>query len=96
MTKSVSVAEAKRDFSELMMRAAHKGERFIIARRGRPMAALVSVEDLERLTAPPQGRKDLLASTGGWADFEGLQEVIAEIYRSRRRARDRKVPRLGR
>jgi len=94
MTKSVSVAEAKRDFSELMMRAAHKGERFIIARRGKPMAALVSMEDLRKLTPASEKPRGLLAAVGAWADFEGLEKVIADIYRSRRRARDRKVPRL--
>jgi prevent-host-death family protein len=94
MAKTVNVAEAKRDFSELMTRAAHKGERFIIARRGKPMAALVSMEDLRKLTPPSEKPRGLLAAVGAWADFEGLEKVIADIYRSRRRAMDRKVPRL--
>ena len=94
MVRTVSVAEAKRDFSEVMTRAAHKGERFIIARRGKPMAALVSMEDLRQLAPASEKPRGLLASAGAWSDFRNLDQVIEEIYRSRRRAMDRKVPRI--
>jgi prevent-host-death family protein len=44
----INVAEAKGRFSELISRAA-SGERFIINRRERPVAALIGVAELERL-----------------------------------------------
>ena len=46
MAKIRSVADAKKNLSELMSRAAYNNERFLIQRRAKPMAALVSVEDL--------------------------------------------------
>jgi prevent-host-death family protein len=42
----VSVAEARERFSELIALVAYKGERVTIERKGKPMAALVSLEDL--------------------------------------------------
>lgn len=46
--ETINVAEAKSRFSELISRAA-AGERIIIQRRERPVAALIGVEELERL-----------------------------------------------
>jgi len=57
----LGVGDAKKRLSELMSRAAYRGERFLIQRRGRPMAALVSAEDLERLEQEPVAAKGLLA-----------------------------------
>lgn len=44
-----SIAEAKKHFSELVRRAAYKGEAVAIGLRGKPEAALISYEELERL-----------------------------------------------
>jgi prevent-host-death family protein len=46
--ESINVADAKSRFSELISRAS-SGERFIIQRRERPVAALIGTEELERL-----------------------------------------------
>lgn len=46
--RAVNVGEAKSRFSELISRAAG-GERFVIRRRGRPVAALIGVSELQRL-----------------------------------------------
>jgi prevent-host-death family protein len=46
--ETINVAEAKSHFSEIISRAA-AGERFIIQRRERPVAALVGISELERL-----------------------------------------------
>lgn len=91
MASVLGVGEAKKRLSELMSRVVYKGERFVIQRRGRPMVALVSAEDLARLEEEPAAPKGLLAAVGAWADFEELDEVMQEIYRQRRRARDRAV-----
>lgn len=87
----LSVGDAKRRFSELMGRVAFRGERFLVQRRGRPMVALVSVEDLERLEQEPVAPKGLLAAVGAWADYEDLDRVVEDIYRQRERAQDRPV-----
>ena len=57
MAKIRSVADAKKNLSELMSRAAYNNERFLIQRRGKPMAALISVEDLARLENEPVAPK---------------------------------------
>lgn len=49
MLEAVSSAEAKSKFSELMGRAAYGKERIIIKRKGKPIAALISIEDLIHL-----------------------------------------------
>ena len=91
MAKIRSVADAKKNLSELMSRAAYNNERFLIQRRGKPMAALVSVEDLARLEQETTAPEGLLAAVGAWADFDGLEEIIEDIYRQREQAQDRPV-----
>ncbi|MDQ3248303.1 MAG: type II toxin-antitoxin system Phd/YefM family antitoxin [Chloroflexota bacterium] len=48
---TVTVAEARKNFSELMAQVAYTHKRILVERRGKPMMALVSVEDLQRLEA---------------------------------------------
>jgi len=91
MASALGVGEAKRRLSELMSRVVYRGERFLIQRRGRPMAALVSVDDLERLEPEPAAPRGVLAALGAWADFEELDEVVQEIYQQRERDLGREV-----
>jgi prevent-host-death family protein len=49
MARRIGAAQAKAHLSDLMVRVARTGEPFLIERRGKPVAALVSVDDLERL-----------------------------------------------
>ncbi len=56
MAKALSIGEAKARFSSLINAVAFGGERILIQSRGRPKAALVSVEDLRRVEATPRGR----------------------------------------
>jgi prevent-host-death family protein len=85
MAKRISAAQAKAQFSSLLAEVAHGGQHIIIERRGRPFAALVSVEDLEQLeryrasSSTPQGA---LALVGAWRDMGDaeLDAIIDEIY----------------
>ena len=45
----MTTANAKNRFSEVVNRAAFAKERVTLTRRGKPVAAVVSVEDLEKL-----------------------------------------------
>ena len=45
----VSIGQIKRDISELINRVAYGGERIVLTSRGKPKAALVSIEDYEKL-----------------------------------------------
>ncbi len=49
--ETMNVVEARRNFSEVMARVAYQRQRVVIERKGRPMMALISVEDLHRLEA---------------------------------------------
>jgi prevent-host-death family protein len=49
MMKHVSLAEARDRLSALVNDAAHGGQRIVLSSRGRPKAALIGMEDLERL-----------------------------------------------
>jgi prevent-host-death family protein len=91
--ESLGVAEAKRRFAELIDRV-QRGERFLVSRRGRPAVALVPpVGELRQPARPaPVG---LAAVAGALADWEELDQVVADIYAARRRARDRPSPELG-
>jgi len=44
-----SVSELKKALSEFLNRAAYGRERIIVASRGKPKAAVISIEDLHRL-----------------------------------------------
>jgi len=50
-TEMITVAQTRRNFSNLLAQAELLDRRFIIARHGKPKAALVSVKDLARLEA---------------------------------------------
>ncbi len=45
----ISIGRVKRDISELLNRVAYGGERIILTSRGKPKAAIVSMEDYARL-----------------------------------------------
>lgn len=78
----VSIADAKSRFSTWVRRAEH-GESVVITRRGKPVAALVSADDLavlQRLEAagPDAG---LAGLAGGW---EGSDDLVDRVLRNRR------------
>jgi len=88
MTKIVTSAEAKAHLSELVGQVAYGGDHVIIERRGKPLAALVSISDLERLQQLQPTRTEprgALALLGLWKDVgdEVLDALIADIYRAR-------------
>jgi prevent-host-death family protein len=49
MNTQISIGQVKRDISELVNRVTYAGERIILTSRGKPKAALVSMQDFERL-----------------------------------------------
>jgi len=48
---SVSVIDVRNNLAELLNRTAYSDERIRISRHGKPVAALISIEDLARLEA---------------------------------------------
>ncbi len=97
MTKKIGVAEVKKQFSAVMSEVSLKGEHFIVERKGKPMAAMVSVKDLEMIEGPKirEKKKGLLAAISAWEDFDDLEKVVMTIYEGRRKAKERGVRRLA-
>ncbi|HEV3167128.1 MAG TPA: type II toxin-antitoxin system Phd/YefM family antitoxin [Isosphaeraceae bacterium] len=58
-------SQARDDFAEVLNRVAYKGDRIVLHRRGKDVAAVISIEDLklfERLIAEEENRIDLKAA----------------------------------
>jgi prevent-host-death family protein len=75
---TVSVVTAKSHLSELIAKSAYNHERFIITRRNKPVAALVSLEDLQ-IIEQHQERQGLLTVAGKWEGFEDVAENIQDL-----------------
>src|SRR5262245_38318359 len=86
----LGVAETKSRFSELIERVRH-GERFLVARRGQPVLALVPPDQATPALTRPTG---LASIAGALAEWDELPELVDEIYASRRHSRDRAAPDL--
>lgn len=59
MTRDVPVTEARKDLAELVNQVAYRGERIVLTRHGKAVAAIVSAEDLELLDRLLAERIDL-------------------------------------
>lgn len=69
--QTISVAEAKKLFSELLGKVAYGNEQIIITKRGKPMARLVPAEQKDKH----------LSTAKGWLDekdsfFETIDHII--------------------
>ena len=51
MDRSVGMVEAKSKLAELVGQVKYGGQRYVLERRGQPMAVLISLEEYERLQA---------------------------------------------
>ncbi len=71
--ETVNISEAKSRFSEFLSRAAG-GERFVILRRARPLAAIISAGELERLDRAAEITRRLAHTLGQSSDLlEGIE-----------------------
>jgi antitoxin (DNA-binding transcriptional repressor) of toxin-antitoxin stability system len=91
MSKNIGVAEVKKSFSAVISEVSLKGEHFVIEKKGKPMAALVSVQELQRIEGSKEKykKKGLLAAIGAWEDFEDLESTVSAIYERRKKSKDR-------
>ena len=76
----ISVSEMKDTLSEVLNRAAYGRERIVIASRGKPKAAVISVEDLQLL----EELEDAMAAQEALEEHArgetiSLEELIAEL-----------------
>ena len=91
--RHIGVAEAKATFSAMIEGVQHRSERYVIERHGKPAAALVSIEELERLgaEAPAERRNDglrgFIGLFDGFMTDEEIDEMVDHIYAGRERDR---------
>lgn len=96
MVRKVSAAEAKAKLSALVGEVAFGGHTIVIERRGKSMAAMVSIDDLKYVeqgrarSANPRGALSLV---GAWKDVpeEDMDKLISDIYEARERDTGRPV-----
>jgi len=70
MTK-MSTGKVRENFSDVLNRVAYRGERIMLSRRGKDVAALVSVEDihlLEKFIEEMEDRSDLSEAKKAWGE----------------------------
>lgn len=79
MTK-VQVSEVRDNLADVINRTAYGNERVIIERRGKPLAALVSIEDIE-LLEQIEDQLDVLDALKALKDAETDGTVAWEDFR---------------
>ncbi|MBI2886978.1 MAG: type II toxin-antitoxin system Phd/YefM family antitoxin [Chloroflexi bacterium] len=94
--KRVSAAEAKARLAALVAEVAYGGEHVIIQRRGKPMAALVRVEELEQLQQGVGKRvafRGFLTLLGAWRDIPDseIDQWLTDVYTGREQDTGRAV-----
>ena len=88
MVKKVSTVELRKDLAALLARVGKGGGQVVIEKRGKPLAALVSVDALQLIeqqmtaSADPQGA---LALAGAWTDLKEreMDTVLAHVQSER-------------
>ncbi|HUU40232.1 MAG TPA: type II toxin-antitoxin system Phd/YefM family antitoxin [Desulfatiglandales bacterium] len=72
MLKKITTADAREKFADIINRVAFGEESFVLTRRGKPIAALVSMKELELL----QEIEDRLDIEDAWKAKNELGEAI--------------------
>ena len=85
----MGVAEVKRRFADVIGQVVHGGKRIIVERRGRPVVAIVRLDDPDALARPGQRLAAVAAS--GEAGGESFRELMGEVVAKRRRRPPRRI-----
>jgi prevent-host-death family protein len=96
VAKRISLADAKATFSAVVDGVLHRNERYVIERHGKGVAALVSIEELQRIeSSAPGGDRPAgaLALVGAWEDVDdaAIDAFVADVRTARDRDTGRKV-----
>lgn len=78
MAYEIPVTQARADLAELINRVVYGGERVVLTRHGKPLVALVTAPDLERLeqdeTQPEDEVISTVSSVGGLPSAAGERQ----------------------
>ncbi|TGB14208.1 type II toxin-antitoxin system Phd/YefM family antitoxin [Streptomyces sp. MZ04] len=63
MAYEIPVTQARAELADLINRVVYGGERVVVTRHGKPLVALVSAADLERLQELPDAAEEQVVSS---------------------------------
>jgi prevent-host-death family protein len=63
MAYEIPVTQARAELADLINRVVYGGERVVVTRHGKPLVALVSAADLERLEGEPVAAEEQVISS---------------------------------
>lgn len=63
MAYEIPVTQARAELADLINRVVYGGERVVVTRHGKPLVALVSAADLERLDALEEAAEEQIVSS---------------------------------
>jgi prevent-host-death family protein len=91
--KHISVADAKARFADVLDGVLHRGERYVVERHGREVAAIVALADLKKLDRPASEKAGAMALVGLWQGVpdEELDALLDDLRASRDRDTGRAV-----
>ncbi len=89
-TATISAMNLREQIGDVLNRVRYAGERFIVERRGKPVAAIVSVDELEHLERMELEREvemmrlaKIAAAEEGVVPFEALVEQYEALHDER-------------
>ena len=89
-TVTISAMNLREQIGDILNRVRYAGERFIVERRGKPVAAIVSVDELEHLERMELEREvemmrlaKIAAAREGVVSFEALVERYEALHGER-------------
>ncbi len=80
MTIYINTADAKEEFSELINRVSHYKEHIILTRRGKEVAAIVSLDDLA-LIQKEQSKNDLEEAVESLKEVRHVGSITLEDFK---------------
>jgi prevent-host-death family protein len=80
MAKTVGIAKAREEFAELVNQVAFGGERYVVERRGKPLAALIGADEYRQLTEllAGAGVNDQVCGIPVRIRFDGAQYFVSD------------------
>ncbi len=94
MNDNISVAEAKSHFSKYISKVAYADKRFVITKRNKPIAALVSIDELQKIDLKEKSEKEskkFSEMIRKWKDFDEIADDVEKAYRDRSKDKERNV-----
>jgi prevent-host-death family protein len=79
MAYEIPVTQARAELAELINRVVYGGERVVVTRHGKPLVALVSAADLERLDGEQQPAEEQMISSV--STFRSVPSAAGERHR---------------